>query len=225
MSSRNLTLTLLAALAGVGALALFQSDHAAALAAAAPATPAADLVAATSEPSAELSPSGNVHIGAAVTPTSAELTAPDEAAAITWTTPAAWKTATNPSAMRLATYKVPAEKPDTEEGDVSVVRAGGTADANIARWREQFEGAVKETRTTRTVAGLAVTVVELQGTYRGGSGASTTSRPGWSLVAAIVETRRLPYFFKLTGGTATVHSARASFEALLDSIADAAAPD
>jgi hypothetical protein len=231
MSSRFLTLSLVAAVAGVGAFALLRSDVPSVPAVeASPTLNAANVPAAAPAEGMGFPASGSEHThaappgaagaaGAAEPGAAPDLTAPDEPPAITWTVPAAWKTAPNPSAMRVATYKVAHAGADTEDADVSVVRAGGTADANIARWREQFEGAVKETRTVKTVHGLKVTLVEINGTYLGGAGASATSRPGWSLVAAIVETPQLPYFFKLTGPAATARGARPSFDALVESIA------
>jgi hypothetical protein len=226
MSSRFLTLSLVAAVAGVGAFALFRSDvPSVPTVEASPTLNAANMPAAEPAEGTGSPAAGSEHThaappgAAAAAPGAApDLRAPDEPPAITWTVPSAWKTAPNPSSMRVATYKVAHTGADAEDADVSVVRAGGTADANIARWREQFEGAVKETRTVKTVHGLKVTIVEINGTYLGGAGGSATSRPGWSLVAAIVETPQLPYFFKLTGPAATARGARASFDKLVESI-------
>ena len=94
----------------------------------------------------------------------------------------------NTSSMRLATYHVPAAKGDADETDVSVVRAGGTTDANIDRWVRQFDEA------------------------------GAPARKGWSLLGAVVETSSSPYFFKMTGPTASVKAARGAFMALLDGL-------
>jgi hypothetical protein len=145
----------------------------------------------------------------------------DDQPAIAWKVPPAWQSAPNPNTMRLATYRAPASSKDHEPADVSVTRAGGTADANIERWLSQFDDAGAETRTIKTVRGLKVTMVEVSGTFTGGSmtpGSAEARRPGWALLGAIVETPGSPYFFKVTGEAATVHAARASFVALLDSI-------
>jgi hypothetical protein len=220
MSNRFVNLALVAAVVGVGAFALLRSDlPAEASVDARPTAPTAVAPAEhASDPALPEMPSEHVHGASTATLSAADLTPPDEPAAIAWKTPAGWKTAPNPSTLRLATYKLARVAPDTEDADVSVVRAGGTADANIERWRDQFEGSGKETRTVKTVRGLKVTVVEIHGTYLGGSGASETSRAGWALVGAIVETRGLPYFFKLTGPNATVRSARPAFDTLVESI-------
>lgn len=223
MSSTFVTLSLVAAVGVVGALAFLGDSSGAAPAVATPvAAPAATVMADLgSDPMFPDLPSEHSHGASADMPSSADLTdltAPDDPPAIAWKAPSGWKTAPNPSALRIATYKVSHATSDTEDADVSVVRAGGTADANIERWRDQFEGSVKETRTVKTVRGLKVTLVEISGTYLGGAGGAVTSRPGWTLVAAIVETPQLPYFFKLTGATTTVRSARPAFDALVESI-------
>jgi len=143
-----------------------------------------------------------------------------EPSAITWKVPDTWKSLASSSSMRIATYR-PAASSGAEEAEMSVSRAGGTTDANIERWRGQFEGAAPEKRAERSVRGLKVTVVELGGTYLGGNmmpGAPSTAHKGWALLAAIVETSGSPYFFKLVGPAASVHGARAGFDALIESI-------
>jgi hypothetical protein len=123
--------------------------------------------------------------------------------------------------MRLATYRVPAA-PGGDEAELTVARAGGSTDANIERWRGQFEGAGKPERIERTVHGLKVTIVELAGTYQAvgmmPGAAPSAPRAGYALLAAIVETPGSPYFFKMVGPAATVKSSRSSFDALIGSI-------
>jgi hypothetical protein len=147
-----------------------------------------------------------------------------DAAAIVWKAPASWKSEPNPNTMRIATYRVPRAAGDSEDGDVSVTRAGGSTNANIDRWVSQFEGAGAPKRVEKTVHGYKVTVVSLAGSFAGGGmmgGAPAEPRPNWALAGAIVETPGTPYFFKMTGPSATVGAARASFDALLDSITPA----
>jgi hypothetical protein len=124
--------------------------------------------------------------------------------------------------MRIATYRVPRAAGITDDADLAVTRAGGSTDANIERWVGQFDVHGKETRTEKTVHGLKITVVEMSGTFGGGGGAmmqgASTPKPGWSLLAAIVEAPGTPYFFKLTGPSASIAAARTSFAALLDTV-------
>jgi hypothetical protein len=144
-----------------------------------------------------------------------------EPSAITWKVPETWQTLANSSPMRIATYRPPPAS-GSEEAEMSVSRAGGSTDANIERWRGQFEGSSQEKRAEKSVRGLKVTVVELGGTYLGGNmmpGAPSTPHKGWALLAAIVETPGSAYFFKLVGPATSVHGARAGFDALIESIA------
>jgi hypothetical protein len=146
------------------------------------------------------------------------LAADNEPAAIEWTIPASWHTVPNPSSMRIATYSVPHAASDTVDGDVSVTRAGGDVTSNIERWAGQFAGAEAPTPQTHTVHGIEVTIVQIEGVYTNGMSASAKPQAGWALLAAIVKTPGMPYFFKLTGPAATVHGARAAFNAMIDGI-------
>ncbi len=142
-------------------------------------------------------------------------------AVLTWTRPAAWIDVPSSSSMRLATYHVLPMKGDTDETEMSIIVAGGSTDANIDRWVHQFENAGKDTRTTKTVSGFKVTIVDVSGTFAGGGmmpSAPAGPKKGWSLLGAIVETGDSSYFFKMTGPTATVHSADKSFREMIDSI-------
>jgi hypothetical protein len=137
---------------------------------------------------------------------------PDDAPNVVWTAPAVWAVAPNPSTMRLATYKVAGPG---GEAELSVARAGGSVDANIERWIGQFEQAGKDTRTEKTLRGMKITIVDVSGTYLGGMSGAPGSHPGWSLLAAIVEGKGDPYFFKLTGPTSTVRAARSAFDGMI----------
>ncbi len=141
-------------------------------------------------------------------------------ATITWTVPARWKSAPNPSTMRLATFKIPHQAGDSEDAELSVTQVGGDVNANIDRWIGQFDQAGQKTakRSTRTVHGMKVTVVEIEGAFSGGMGPSKGVQANWALLGGIVESSPMPHFFKMTGPQKSVHAARAELDALLDSI-------
>jgi hypothetical protein len=148
---------------------------------------------------------------------------PAAAAGIRWTVPARW-TAGGGSAMRVATYVVPAAK-GAGAGECAVfyfgTGQGGGVDDNVARWGKQFEGAPAPNRTTATVGGMRVTRAEVIGTYLAPGGPamqSTGKRPGYRLLGAIVEAPEGNVFFKLTGPAATVDAAQAELDALVASI-------
>ncbi len=70
-------------------------------------------------------------------------------------------------------------------------------------------------RETKKIAGLEVTLVEVDGAY---SGMGTKAEGGMALLGAIVATPDLPHFFKITGPKRTVQAARADLDALLASL-------
>lgn len=139
-------------------------------------------------------------------------------ASITWTAPARWQQVPHMSAMRIATYRMPHVAGDVEDPELSVTRAGGDTDANVARWIGQFDEAGRKSakRSERTVAGLRVVIVELHGAYTGMG--NPEPEPGFAMIGAIVETPGMPHFFKLTGPSKSVDAARAELDALLASI-------
>jgi len=137
-----------------------------------------------------------------------------------WKAPARWQVAPNTSNMRLATYRIPHAPGDASDGELSITRAGGSADANAQRWIGQFadDGTRTSKRSTRKVGLLEVSIVEVQGTYAGGMGKEGAST-GWALLGAIVPAGETAYFFKLTGPAKTVLAARTEFDAFLGSLA------
>jgi hypothetical protein len=227
---RTSMLVLCAALAGAGLFAIVHSDSTASArdsATTAESPPAATALPALPPQETSPLPPGHPDIGARNGVHGSAPTPADEpsAPAITWTAPTAWTTSPSASAMRLASYRIPRASGETEDTELSVVRAGGSVDANIARWVGQFEEAGKDTRTVKTIRGMPVTIVEVRGTFLGGGmamGGSSTPHPGWALLAAIVETPGSPYFFKMTGPAKSVSAARPDFDALLASVAPSA---
>ncbi len=155
--------------------------------------------------------------GAAMPPAS------DEAPSVRWTMPPSWHEVPSPSTMRLATYEIPKAPGDADVGQLSIVRAGGSPEANAQRWVAQFEDAGKDTHVEQNVHGMQVTVVRVEGTYLGGgmmNGASD-AHPHWALLGAIVQSKGTPYFFKLVGPAASVNKARPAFDAMIAALTPA----
>jgi hypothetical protein len=158
------------------------------------------------------------------------LAAAESAGGLSWKAPATWKTdAQKP--MRVATYKVPAAKGDTEEGECAVFYfgngQGGSVDDNLKRWFGQFEQpdgkpSDKAAKTKKEkIAGLDVSTVELAGTYGASMGPmapTKTSKPGYRLLGAIVEGPQGNIFFKMTGPAKTVEGATKDFQKMLASM-------
>lgn len=152
-------------------------------------------------------------------PPTADVAPPADDAALSWKVPDRWKQVASPSPMRLATYRLPG----ADDAECSVVRAGGTADANVERWIGQFDEASRgsATRSSSTVRGLQISRLEIRGTYLGGGamGAASEPRRGWALLGVVVGTPRTSYFFKVTGPEAAVIAARADMDTLVASLA------
>ena len=152
---------------------------------------------------------------------SAPFAAATPPSSLTWKTPALWQTVPSTSSMRLATLRIPHADGDAEDAEVSITQAGGSIEANAQRWIEQFDAAGQKTakRSVRKVAGIDVTIVEVEGAYSGGMGRDRRQESGWALVGAIVSTPGMPHFIKLTGPVKTVKAARADFDAMIASLA------
>ena len=142
-------------------------------------------------------------------------------ASLTWTAPARWKSVPSPNSMRLATYSVPRAAGDTEDAELAITQVGGDVDANIQRWIGQFDPGAQSSvkKSSKVVHGMHVTLVQIQGTYSGGMGPSQGAKKDWALCGGIVETDTMPYFFKMTGPSKTVHSACNELDAMLSTVA------
>lgn len=120
--------------------------------------------------------------------------------------------------MRKATYTIPRAAGDAADAELSVIEAVGGVDANVKRWATQFKEQPKPKVEKRSIAGLDVTVVELEGTFLGGGMMGPSDpQPGMKMLAAIVEGDP-ETFFKMTGPIKTVTAARGELDQLLGSL-------
>jgi hypothetical protein len=166
---------------------------------------------------------------ALATPVAAQ-TARTEAAGLRMTVPTTWTRVPTPSEMRAAQYRVPRVATDTEDANLVLyffgAGKGGSADDNLARWYGQFtQPDGKPSRdaavvTTRKVADLKITSVDLPGTYAPGPMAGPPGPPkaNYRMLAAVVEGEGGPWFLKLVGPAATVAQAKTDFDALVGSL-------
>ena len=138
------------------------------------------------------------------------------AAGLTFTTPDGWRQSPGGSPMRVAEFALPRADGDAEDAQLIVYYfggQGGSVEANIERWVGQMQQADGKPSTAvarkeiRTVNGLKVTLVDVDGTYIAetapGAGARH-NKPHFRLRAGVVETPKGPYFIKLTGPEKTV---------------------
>ncbi|HTL42897.1 MAG TPA: hypothetical protein VL262_01075 [Vicinamibacterales bacterium] len=150
---------------------------------------------------------------------------------LTFHAPAAWHTRPPASSMRVAEFVIPHAPDDSEDAELIVyyfgAQGGGGAQANIDRWIGQMQQpdarppADSAKTETRTINGLAVTGVDVSGTYvaevRPGA-SEHYNKPDFRLLAAVVSTPNGPYYIKLTGPSRTVAAAKPAYDAFLGSL-------
>jgi hypothetical protein len=150
----------------------------------------------------------------------------ESVAGLRWAAPAGW-TNQGSHGMRAATYTVSGAVP-TENGECAVyffgASGGGTVEANIERWRGQFQdkdGKPHDAHISkRQVHGLNITLIDTSGTYTGMGGPmakAPTSNPGYRLLGAIVEGPSGNVFLKFTGPEKTVAANQQKFDQLVNS--------
>lgn len=149
--------------------------------------------------------------------------------ALEFDAPIAWPEVTPGSRILEKELAVqPPEGIETNPARLTLMPAGGSVQANLARWVGQFKGteggADRGSAKTEELKpdGMPTTVIDLSGTYmesaRGPFGPKTP-RPGYRMVAAIVETGGSGnYFFKLVGPEETVGPAADGFREMIASL-------
>lgn len=149
----------------------------------------------------------------------------ESAAGIQWKAPATWKVQPQ-RPMRAATYTVPPAAGDSEAGELAVFYfgpdQGGTVQANITRWEAQFPQKTSPPKTTKsTAAGLAVTTVEVAGTYAWSPSPMSPEKvmkPNFRMVGVIVQAPQGPVFFKFTAPAKTVAANQSAMQSMIQSI-------
>lgn len=142
--------------------------------------------------------------------------------------PTAWTESPPSSSMRLGQWTIGSGESAAELVVYHFGAAGaGSAEANLDRWFGQFEQADGTSSReaakveNKTIAGMPVTRAEVSGRYvaevRPGAG-ERHDQADWAMLGAIVDSGQGAYYFKLVGPKATVHEARAAFDAMLDSM-------
>lgn len=147
--------------------------------------------------------------------------------------PSRWRTVAPETTKRLVQFHITdtaaAGAPAAPAAEVIVfyfgAGEGGTAQANIERWRGQFIG-TNHTPVTPAVErfnsnGMDITTAELHGTYARGVGVGPigTPRPDQTLLAAVIESPQGNLILQLFGDSATVARERDGFLAFVRSIA------
>lgn len=152
--------------------------------------------------------------------------------------PSGWQRVQPRSGIVETEFAIPSEGagPDggpLAPGRMTVMGAGGSVEANIERWFGQFAqpdgSSTRDKASTKKlrVAGRDVTIVDVSGTYKdspGGpfAGGKTIDRPGYRMLAAIVEGPDGSYFLKFYGPAATVERHADGFRKMIEGMVPAA---
>ena len=127
---------------------------------------------------------------------------------------------------RVAQYRLPRVEGDPEDAELAVTSfpGGGTFEANAQRWADQFAqtggGSSMEQAVLdqREVGDAFVHTFDLSGTLVGSGMQQQAKKPGWRMLAAMIESGQGIYFAKLLGPEATVERWSDSFQAFLDGL-------
>ena len=142
--------------------------------------------------------------------------------------PAGWKQVQPRSRIVENEFAIEPVKPDDQPGRMTSMGAGGSIEANIARWYGQFsqpDGSSTKDKAglkTLNIAGCKVTCVDVSGTFKdmpGGpfAGGQSIDRPNYRMMAAIIETAdKGNYFIKFYGPAATVEASADGFKKMIE---------
>ena len=151
------------------------------------------------------------------------------ASTLVYQAPEGWNAARSTSRMRLAQWELPGDGSDSVEVVIFFFGegGGGGVKANLERWFGQFEQPDgSSTRDSATITekndgDLRLTIADMRGTFvapvRPGV-EERNNRPGYRLIAAVVEGRGGPWYFRALGPEGTVEKWASSIDAFLGSM-------
>jgi hypothetical protein len=139
--------------------------------------------------------------------------------------PSTWEIEETTNPMRVAQIKWPTMPPDTESPSMVVFffgeGGGGPIEANLHRWREQFdEQGEPSDGTTESfeTPHAKITVLDKSGVYKFQPRMMASDfepKPGWRMLAAVIEAEGGPFFIKTAGPEASMAAQRDAFLAVL----------
>lgn len=126
---------------------------------------------------------------------------------LVFTVPEGWKRKPTSSSFVLAELTLPKAEGDDADGRLTVSVAGGSIEANIERWRDQFGGKPEQASEERKeISGLDVALVDFIGEFNDQRGpvAPATKRASYRMLAAIIPIDGELHFVKAVGPQATI---------------------
>jgi len=139
---------------------------------------------------------------------------------LTLTAPEGWVRRAPSNTMVDAEFALPRVEGDPEDGRVTISRAGGTVEANIARWENQFAEKPKAATEDVNVSGLKAVTVRLAGTLGGGGPMAKggPDKPNSKMWGSVIPLPATNVFIKATGPQKTMERWDQSFGTFLKSL-------
>jgi hypothetical protein len=163
-------------------------------------------------------------------------TVPQTLPGLAFAVPKEWEQGTPTNAMRVAQWVLPGPGGDAELVVFRFAGGGGGIEANVARWKGQFQApegkTIDDVTTTKTLeaGGLKTTLVDVTGTYVAAVTPGAEQQhddADQRMIAAIVEGSGDPFYFKALGPRATMDLWAPAFEAMASGLSsgDAKPPE
>ena len=130
-------------------------------------------------------------------------------AGINFESPESWESSEPSNNMRKAQFSASSPSGKTAEVVFYYFGSGNTGgiQANVDRWMKQFEDPQDKKVNTETINKTRVTYAQAHGTFLSGRPfGPKTPKPGYGLLAAIIEGKGGAVFIKITGPKAAVEA-------------------
>lgn len=140
--------------------------------------------------------------------------------------PSEWEKGTPTSSMRLAQWVLPGPGGDAELVVYRFQGGAGTIEANLTRWKKQFQApegkTIDDVSTTKEITGngLTTSLVDVHGTYVAAVSPGAEEKhddAGARMLAAIVSGSGDPFYFKAVGPKATMDLWAAPYDTMIAS--------
>jgi hypothetical protein len=121
--------------------------------------------------------------------------------------PAGWQRKQPSSSFVAAEFALPGDGGEDTNARLTVSAAGGSVEANVERWKSQFDPLTEEKPLeTVDVDGISVTIVDLAGDFNDARGpfAPPVTRSDYRMIAAIIPVEGQLHFVKATGPQKTM---------------------
>jgi hypothetical protein len=122
--------------------------------------------------------------------------------------------------MRTSQFRLPGPEPLGGDAEVAVFTGiGGSVEQNVSRWINQFQTTDSPQVNKRAINGFQVTFVDVAGIFSAGMmGGKAEPKPGYRMLAAVIETDDAPWFVKMVGPQDTVANWEPGFTGFVSSV-------